>query len=207
MLWKLPSIEQRGRNRTAFNDWKERLQRLDPILTPIADFFPPIKNPWNKSKRSGISVIYDLLSFHFLGAGTQRVRRRSEAERERTEQDTEAALVVLKRNPPDFVARAVTEWLDTLQGTLNDDERSRATTFLSCPILSAVITDLGNYLFNVRPLREPYPAKADLYRLIGHLIATVTTPDCLACGRSGGHPFVDDGWRNIWKRDTERQKR
>lgn len=86
---------------------------------------------------------------------------------------------------------------------LDDLRTNRKKIDGRCGTLSQMVTELAQYFWNCQMIRVFYPSPAKQYALIREIIACVSTPSCLACGKQ--HRL--SGWRAVRARDHGKRRR
>lgn len=184
----------------------ERLQQLDPLFDELDQALAGLDRsasqlPFRRFERNRVKAILTLYFITAYGKRSGEAWRKTKA----TKRTITLVQRLLKRDPPEFVKTALAEWRGTLQSDLRFGKWEKAVTYRTCPTLSQTTTALADYLFNVYAVRTFFPTAAAIYQLIGKILAIVTTPECPACGRAGGHAFPTKN--RVWKLDKKRERR
>ena len=177
----------------------ERLQRLEPIFAELENFSgkPNTVNSSFSFREFDGERVKLILRFYFSLSEMEKGSLKSEQHIQDLERKKKSIDALLQKDPPAFVAQALLEWRDEINLDLQLQQQRKATVSSNCPVLSNVITALGDYLFSVYALHAVFSSDADYYEHIRQILIEMTTPNCFICGRTH-----DVGpWRNIWKRD------
>lgn len=90
-----------------------------------------------------------------------------------------------------------------VQQELAELRASRKKIDGKCGTLSLMVTELAQYLWHCQMICVFYPSPAKQYALIRDILACVSTPSCLACGKQ--HRL--SGWRAVRARDHGKRRR
>jgi hypothetical protein len=197
---------QLGEAELAENEFKKRLDSLSAVLKKFSDELGELKPKSTRAEYvfDGFEAggVAQILPYHFARSGVPSARDEARSlSLKDLRRTANLAEDLLKKRLPGFYRRILEAlWMDAT-ATINVRKWSLKRYQGKCPIVSEIVTDLSTYLITAHGVRVVFDKRAALYRFIGRIVETFSSPLCLFCGRT--HQFKD--WRGVQRRDRHRR--